>query len=76
MHRGAHTNEIRITHELLAATLGVQRPSVTLALKELQSSGLIVSGRARITILDRDRLEAIACECYGELNKRYAKLMS
>jgi CRP-like cAMP-binding protein len=76
MHRGAHTNDIRITHELMAATLGVQRPGVTLALNELQSAGLIENGRARITILDRERLEAVACECYRELNNRYARLLS
>jgi len=75
MARGAHTNEVRITHELLAATLGVHRPGVSLALKELEKSGLIKSGRAAIKILDRSEMEAEACECYQVLNNRYAKLM-
>lgn len=75
MARGAHTDEVRITHELMAATLGVQRPGVTLALQELQKNGLIESGRGKITILNRPRMEAVVCECYHELNNRYATLM-
>jgi DNA-binding GntR family transcriptional regulator len=76
MARGTRTDEVRITHELLAATLGVQRPGVTLALRELQKDGLVKSRRGAIEIVARLRMEAAACECYRELNNRYEKLMT
>jgi CRP-like cAMP-binding protein len=51
------TDELPLTHEFLAATLGTQRPGVTIALHELERAGLIVTQRGRITILDRKALE-------------------
>ena len=49
--------ELPLTHEFLAATLGTQRPGVTIALHELERAGLIVTQRGKITILDRKALE-------------------
>jgi len=51
------TNELCLTHEFLAVTLGTQRPGVTIALHELEGAGLIATQRGRITILDRKALE-------------------
>ncbi len=45
--------------------LGVRRTTVTLLAQELQKKGIVRYSRGRITILDRARLEAGACECYG-----------
>jgi DNA-binding GntR family transcriptional regulator len=45
--------------------LGVRRASVTEALGALEKRGLIQTGRGRITIVDRQGLEAVACGCYG-----------
>ena len=53
-----------LTQDFLAAMLGVRRPSVTLAAGMLQQAGLITYHRGRVTILDRERLEESACECY------------
>jgi CRP-like cAMP-binding protein len=55
------------THELLATMLGVQRTSVTLAAGTLQGAGLIRYHRGRVTIVDRERLEGMACTCYGAI---------
>ena len=53
------------THDLLAAMLGTARPSVTLAAGILQREGAISYERGVVTIVDRQRLERAACECYS-----------
>jgi CRP-like cAMP-binding protein len=61
-----------ITQNLLAEMLGVQRPTVTNALRELERAGLIERGRAQVTILDRPRLMKASCECYRLVRERIA----
>jgi hypothetical protein len=41
-----------------------RRTSVTLAASSLQQSGLIQYRRGHIRILDQERLQSAACECY------------
>ena len=60
----ARSSEIQSTQEPLSQTLGVNRGSASQAASALQRAGLISYRRGRITILDRARLEAAACECY------------
>jgi CRP-like cAMP-binding protein len=66
---------LRIGQGLLAEMLGVQRPSVTNAARELEEAGLIVRGRRQVTILDRPRLVAASCECYQLVRARVAFLL-
>jgi CRP-like cAMP-binding protein len=74
-HDRIAVDELALTHELLAATLGVRRAGVTLAVRGLQEAGLVRSGRGTIAILDRSRLEGVSCECYQTLRDCYARLM-
>ncbi|MGV2103930.1 Crp/Fnr family transcriptional regulator [Rhizobium sp. 21-4511-3d] len=60
---------IRITHDYLAAMLGVRRPGVTNALHTLEGEGFVRSTRVNIEILDRQRLEAFAGSFYGEAER-------
>jgi CRP-like cAMP-binding protein len=60
--RGDH---FTLTHEFLAFMLGVRRAGVSVALGVLQRQGMITSSRSHVTVLDRERLEAAACDCYG-----------
>jgi CRP-like cAMP-binding protein len=53
-----------MTHEVLASLLGVRRASVSGAAEALQSARVIGYHRGLITILDVERLEAVACEDY------------
>jgi CRP-like cAMP-binding protein len=61
-----------ITQDLLAELLGVQRPSLTHAVAELEQAGLILRGRRQITILDREGLTKASCECYRLVRERTA----
>jgi len=57
-------NALPITQSFLAEMLGVQRPTITNAARELERAGLIEPGRRRSTILDRQGLAEQSCECY------------
>ena len=63
---------IPITQGLLAEMLGVQRPTITNAVRELERAGLIDGGRRQVTILDRQGLTAASCECYQLVRARLA----
>ena len=58
-----------LTQELIAQMLGVRRTTVTLMAQSLQSQGVIKYMRGRISILDREKLEHCACECYAVLQQ-------
>jgi len=57
-------NTLPITQSLLAEMLGVQRPTITNAVRELERAGLIEQGRRQVTIVDRRGLTDASCECY------------
>lgn len=59
------SDELTLTQEFLSQMLGAYRPSVTVSLRSLDDLGPIQVRRNRISIVDRPRLEALACECYA-----------
>jgi len=61
-----------ISQSLLAEMLGVQRPSISNAARELERAGLIERGRRQVTILDRQGLTKASCECYQLVRSRLA----
>jgi CRP-like cAMP-binding protein len=63
-----------LKQEFLAVMLGVHRPTVTVVLRALQRQGLIASRYGRIRILQRRRLEAASCECYGVIRDHFTRL--
>ena len=63
-----------MTHELIANMLGVRREGVTQAAGKLQSLGVIEYSRGRITVLDREQLEELSCECYAVVKKENLRL--
>jgi CRP-like cAMP-binding protein len=63
---------LTLTHEQIARTLGVYRPSITCIAQELRTSKLISYSRGGISIRDRRKVEESACTCYAELGAAVA----
>lgn len=74
-HDRAGGDEFPMTHEFLAMMLCVHRPGVTVAARLFQQAGLIRYASGRITITDRDGLEAAACECHGVVAREFQRLL-
>jgi CRP-like cAMP-binding protein len=70
MRDRADGDALKITQNLLAEMLGVQRPTITNAAEELERAGLIERGRRQVTILDRPGLMKASCECYQLVRAR------
>lgn len=74
-HDAAGSDELTLSHELLATMLGVRRAGITVALGHVKKAGLIDTKRGRIVILNRRGLEASACACYRTVMTQYNRLL-
>ena len=67
------SNNFMITQEFLGQMLGARRSTVSVSAGILQRAGLIRYKRGHVSIVDREGLEAVSCECYavikGELDR-------
>jgi CRP-like cAMP-binding protein len=68
-------NKLSMTQELIADMLGVRREGVTDAAGKLQKLGVITYSRGTITVLDRQRLEQLSCECYAVVKRETDRLL-
>ena len=75
LHDRIGSDVLPVTHELLAAMLGVQRTYLTRILRTLQDQGLIQVGRGRITIVSRPAMERVACECHGRVREHFQTVL-
>jgi CRP-like cAMP-binding protein len=75
MHDRLNSDTFPFTQDMLAVMLGVRRPTVTLAAGALQRDGIIHYQHGRIHILNREGLEAAACECYQEVANTLRRLI-
>jgi CRP-like cAMP-binding protein len=64
------SDNLPLTQEFLAHMLGTRRSSVTVSAGILQKAGLISYTRGKIIVLDRERLEEAACDCYGIIQRQ------
>lgn len=55
---------IQCTHQDISERLGFRREAITLALGKLTALGYIAVRRGVIDVIQRDGLEALACDCY------------
>ncbi len=67
-------HQLPLTHEFLARMLGVNRSTVSLTAATLQRAGVIRYTRGKFVIVDRTRLEDVACDCYGIVKDQYKRL--
>ncbi len=54
-----------VTQEFLAQMVGVQRPALSVAMRQFKDAGLVRYSRGQISIADRDRLHERSCGCIG-----------
>ncbi len=74
-HDRVDTDELVMTQELIADMLGVRREGVTVAAGHLQDIGAISYVRGRIQVLNRQKLEDTACECYRVVKDEFDRLL-
>jgi CRP-like cAMP-binding protein len=71
MHDRAEADKLPLTHEFLSQMLGANRATVSLTAGIFQQAGLIRYARGIVTILSREGLENIACECYSIVKEEF-----
>jgi CRP-like cAMP-binding protein len=72
MRDRSDSDALPLTQNLLAEMLGVQRPSITNAVRQLERKGLIRRKRGQVTIVNRPGLIDASCECYELVRMRVA----
>jgi len=70
------SNKLTMTQELIANMLGVRREGVTEAAGRLQNLDVIRYSRGEITVLDRNKLEQLSCECYAVVKRETDRLLA
>ena len=68
-------DDLPLTQDFIAQMMGVRRPSVSLVAGTLQQAGLIKYRRGHITIVDIERLQDSACECYETVRSHYEAML-
>src|ERR1041385_2454131 len=64
-----------MTHDFLSSMLGARQAGGTEVAGQLQRSGFIRYHRGELTIIDREGLEASACECYALHQAGFERLL-
>ncbi|MFZ0817409.1 MAG: Crp/Fnr family transcriptional regulator [Candidatus Sulfotelmatobacter sp.] len=59
-----------LTQEFLGQMLGTRRASVSEAASSLQRAGMISYTRGNVTVLNRNKLEKTACDCYDIIQQQ------
>src|ERR1700689_1621207 len=75
-HDRVGSDQFMITQEFLGQMLGARRSTVSVSAGILQRAGLIRYVRGHVTIVDRDGLEAVSCECYAVIKAELDRVVS
>jgi len=70
IHDRIPSDDLPLTQEFMAQMLGTRRASVTIAAGILQKAGFISYARGSVRIVNRERLEDAACDCYGIVKRQ------
>ena len=74
-HDRLEADEVAITHAAISQTLGVQRASITEAVRELDQAGAVHATRRCMAVLSRTKLEEKTCGCYGVIKSEYDRML-
>jgi CRP-like cAMP-binding protein len=74
-HDRTEGDNLGMTHEFMATMLGTGRSGVTFAVQTLEGNGLIRATRGRITVRNREGLEALAGDAYGLAEREYTNVL-
>jgi CRP-like cAMP-binding protein len=66
----------RVTQEFLAQMIGVQRPALSLAMRQFKDAGLVDYKRGQVSIADRDGLLERSCGCIKVIDTEARRLRS
>ena len=69
------SDEFLLTQEFIAQMLGVRRSGVTVAANTLSQAGMLRYSRGRVTLVNREVLEATTCECYKVIKGEFKRLL-
>ncbi|WBL81967.1 Crp/Fnr family transcriptional regulator [Bradyrhizobium xenonodulans] len=74
-HEHIGGDEIPLTHEQLAAMLGVSRSYASRVIQTFKARRILATRRGAILILDPPALEASACACNGAVKKHFREVL-
>jgi CRP-like cAMP-binding protein len=63
-----------VTQEFLAQMIGVQRPALSVAMRQFKDAGLVRYARGQLSIADRAGLLARSCACTGVIASEARRL--
>lgn len=69
------SDQLLLTQEFMSQMLGIRRAGVTVAAGILSKAGMIHYSRGKITVLDRQGLEAASCGCYRIIADECSRLL-
>jgi len=76
VHTSVDQDELPLTQKFISQMLGVRRASVTEVAQKFQKAGVIRYTRGSITILSRDLLRSMSCECYDVVKGEFKRLLN
>jgi Crp-like helix-turn-helix domain len=56
--------------------VGTRRQTITETAARLQRAGAIRYTRSKLCIVDRRKMEALACHCYTDMKRLYERLVA
>ncbi|OYT96480.1 MAG: Crp/Fnr family transcriptional regulator [Pseudomonas sp. PGPPP3] len=68
-------NRLGMTQKQIADNLGVRREGISEAAGTLRRLGVLQYHRGHITVLNRNMLEQLSCECYAKVKQETDRLM-
>jgi DNA-binding GntR family transcriptional regulator len=68
------SNLVTTTHDFLSKMIGTDRPTVSVAVADLERDGIIARSRGSIFVVNRVLLEQQSCKCYATFRQFNAEL--